>query len=34
MSDLVFSVATVAFFLLAVVYAAGCERLKVGRSNG
>ena len=33
MTDLTFVAATVAFFLLAAVYASGCERLKGGRGN-
>ena len=31
--DLVFVTATVAFFVIAVVYAGGCERLKGGRTD-
>lgn len=33
MTDLTFVMATVAFFLIAVVYASGCERLKGGRGD-
>jgi hypothetical protein len=33
MTDLIFVAATVAFFIVAVVYAAGCERLKGGRGD-
>jgi len=33
MIDLIFVAATVAFFLIAVVYASGCERLKGGRGD-
>ena len=31
--DFVFVTATVAFFVIAVVYASGCERLKGGRTD-
>jgi len=33
MIDLMFVAATLAFFLLAVIYASGCERLKGGRGD-
>lgn len=33
MIDLIFVTATVTFFAIAVMYAAGCERLKAGRND-
>jgi len=33
MNDLIFVAATIIFFLIAVVYMSGCERLKGGRSD-
>ncbi len=33
MNDLIFVAATIVFFLIAVVYMSGCERLKGGRSD-
>ena len=33
MSDVIFVAATVLFFVIAVVYVSGCERLKGGRGN-
>ena len=33
MSDLIFVAASVVFFVVAVVYLSGCERLKGGRGD-
>ena len=34
MLDLIFLVATLAFFIVGVAYTSGCERLRAGKPNG